>query len=518
MQKKIKLLTSISFLIFALLLLPVIYLSFVNRATGDDYGYAIYTRAAWLGTHSLTELLKASWQTIRQSYYSFQGTWFSLFLFTIQPEVFSDSAYVIVVFLMLFVWIGSTFYLFRTILCKNMGLDKWSYLLITVWFLMISIEFIPSTRSSIFWFNGCAHYMLPFAMCQMTTAWLLKYADRYKETTFAGILIFMTLLGGSNYQAALFTLIIAFYMIVAVWFLKKDKRIFALLVPIVTELAGLIVSMKAPGNRVRAGGDFGFSLTKGLATIGLSFVYAVRDIGKYVKERPLIFVGLLFMFVIFMAIYVLSENSHSKLSADDLADNNSDRELFYFKHPIWLALMLFCLYSAMQAPAIYAGVEVSGGVPNTNYQVFLLTVSGILLIISQKLSMKIKALWKEATAKNTLKFIVLPVLCICLIAVVIFRSNIKTSTSFVSLEYITSGQAADYKEQMDLQTRLLEDEDTKDVVVPFINDVQGPLMHMPVTDDPDVFTNYATREFYGKNSVVAMDRPTWVEMYGEQWQ
>ena len=44
----------------------------------------------------------------------------------------------------------------------------------------------------------------------------------------------------------------------------------------------------------------------------------------------------------------------------------------------------------------------------------------------------------------------------------------------------------------------MEDESTQDVIVPFINDVQGPLMHMPVTDDPNVFTNYATREFYGK--------------------
>ena len=507
MEKKFKAFTILSLLLFTLLMLPVIYLSFVNRATGDDYGYAIYTRTAWMTTHSFTELLKASWKTISQSYYSFQGTWFSLFLFTLQPEVFGDGAYVTVVFIMLFAWLGSTFYLFRMILCRKMGLNKWSCLLITIWFLMISIEFIPSTRSSIFWFNGCAHYMVPFAMCQMTIAWLLKYAEDYKETTFTGILIFMTLLGGANYQAALFALIAAFYVMAAVWFLKKDKRIFTLFIPIVTELAGLIVSMKAPGNRVRAGGDFGFSFTKGAATVGLSFVYAVRDIGTYFKERPLIFVGLIFLFVIFLTIFTSSGNG-------DFALNNNTN----FGHPICLTLMLFCLYSAMQAPALYAGVEVSGGVPNTNYQVFLLTASGILLITSQKLSVRINTVWNDAAVKNTLKFIALPLLFICLITVVIFRTNIKTSTSFVSLEYITSGQAGDYKEQMDLQTRLMEDESTEDVVVPFINDVQGPIMHMPVTDDPDVFTNYATREFYGKNSVVAMDRSEWMEMYGQKWQ
>lgn len=508
MEKKFKALTFISFLIFALLMLPVVYLSFVNRATGDDYGYAIYTRAAWMGTHSLAELLSASWRTVNQSYYSFQGTWFSLFLFTVQPEVFSDGAYVIVAFLMLAAWIGSTCYLFDVVLRRSMGLSRWSYLLITIWFLLISIEFIPSTRSSIFWFNGCVHYMLPFAMCQMVTAWLIEYGKEKKETAFVGILIFMTLLGGSNYQAALFSLIVAFYTVAAAWFLKKDKRIFMLVIPIITELAGLIVSMKAPGNKVRAGKDFGFSVSKGIETIGLSFLYGIKDIGTYIKERPLIFAGLIFLFVIFLTVFLLPENRRGEFSA---------RGEFCLEHPVWLVLMLFCLYSAMQSPAIYADVAVSGGVPNTNFQVFLLAASGSLLIIAERLSAKIKAAWKGAAFKKTLKLIALPAFLVCLVIAFAGRSNIKTCTSFVSLGYITSGQAADYKEQMDLQTRLMEDEGTDDVIVPFINDEQGPLMHMPVTDDPDVFTNYATREFYGKNSVVAMDRPEWNRLYGEDW-
>ena len=64
---------------------------------------------------------------------------------------------------------------------------------------------------------------------------------------------------------------------------------------------------------------------------------------------------------------------------------------------------------------------------------------------------------------------------------------------------------------MDLQTRLMEDESVEDVVVPFINDVQGPLMHMPITGDSGSFTSWATAQFYGKNSVIAIDRSKWME-------
>ena len=70
-----------AFAAFLLSLLPILYLTVVNRASGDDYGYGKYTRPAWAATHSLIEVAKAIGQTIRQYYYGWQGTWFSIALF-----------------------------------------------------------------------------------------------------------------------------------------------------------------------------------------------------------------------------------------------------------------------------------------------------------------------------------------------------------------------------------------------------------------------------------------------------
>lgn len=498
MEKRFRDITVISFVVFGILMIPVVYLTFVNRASGDDYGYAVYTRAAWMGTHSVIEVIRAIGRTVKQYYYGWQGTWFSIMVFSLQPETFHDSAYVIVAILMLFLWIGSTFYLFGQILRRNMGMNKWRYLLITVCFLILSIEFVPSTRSAIFWFNGCAHYMLPFAMCQIAAAWLLRYCTEYRKTTFIGIVIFLTLLGGSNYQAALFALIVTFYVGASTWIMTKDKRIFTLCIPVCTELVGLAVSAMAPGNKVRAGEEFGASVSAGLMTIGKSFLYGIKDVRIYAEERPLIFVGLLFLFIVFIINFSTWEDA------------------FRFKHPLLLSLMLLCLYSAMQAPAIYAGVSVSKGVLNTNYQVFLLASSGILLIAAEKTACKLKSVWGgENVGKKVLQIVVAPGILLCLLLVFLGRGNIKSSTSYVSLIYITSGQAADYKEQMDLQTKLMEDDYTEDVVVPGINDIQGPLMHMPVTGDKDAWANMVTAGFYGKRSVVSIERQVWTEMYGD---
>lgn len=487
----VKKLTIAAFTVFSLSLLPILYLTVVNRASGDDYGYGKYTRPAWVATHSLIEVAKAVGQTIRQYYYSWQGTWFSIALFTLQPEVFHDKAYIIVTPLMLLLWIGSTFYLFREILTHYIKMDKWSYRLITILFLFISIQFIPGKKSSLYWFNGCAHYMIPFTMCQFVLAWLLKWGRTCYRRYFVGILLFMALLGGTNYQAALLVFLSAVYYGIYHFIHEKNKRTFLLLIPIVTELAGLLVSMLAPGNKARGGEAFGFSVGKLFGTIGMCFVQGFKDAGTYLLEQPLVLIGMLVLFLIILEAMPMSMNTVIRYS--------------------WLScILLICLYCAMQAPALYAGVHVSQGVGNTNFQVLLLTVFGIMLVVSGKLKMVVK--YRQEAVHACL---VVPGLLALGIAILACRHGIKATTDYICYDYIVSGQASDYKEQMDLQTRLLLDPQKEDVVIPGINDQQGPLMHMPVTEDVSAWTNYVTADFYEKNSVVSIPRPEWMEKYGQ---
>ncbi len=494
-------------IIFLVSLLPVCYLSFVNRASGDDLGYGTYTRIAWMGTHSLIAVGKAIKRTIVQFYYGWQGTWFSIFLFTLQPEVFSDRAYVIVTFLMLFLWTGSTILLFREVLVRRCGFEKGNFWLITILFMMISIQYIPSTKSSIFWFNGCAHYLIPFAMCQLLFYFLLRYGDSFKTKYFIAILIIMTLLGGANYQAALFALVISIYSGIAVWITRRNKKVFLLIVPVFTEMIGLMISMKAPGNKVRGGEDFGFSIGRAINTILVSFRQGVTDIGSYTENKPLVIAGLVALALI------LLEGAVKRKAGTEQKESNIDR-----KKKKWFAAGIiagaWCLYCAMQTPTVYAGVEFSSGVYNMNYQCFLLMSMAVLLVLAEFLADYLVCS-RNLSSGFIHRTLVIPGVMVCLFIVVICRGNIKDSTSWKCMEYITSGQASDYKWQMDLQTRLLETDET-DVVLPFINDDQGPLMQMPVTGDAEAYTNYTTADFYQKNSVIAMPRTEWEELYGTE--
>ena len=103
-----------------------------------------------------------------------------------------------------------------------------------------------------------------------------------------------------------------------------------------------------------------------------------------------------------------------------------------------------------------------------------------------------------------LKYIWLILVIILCVLTFVRRSTIKSTTDFVTIEYLRSGQADDYRKQMDEFTSIMMDQSVTDAKVHVSNNEQGPLMHMPITDDPKKFTNEAAAQFFGKNSVVVI--------------
>ena len=168
----------------------------------------------------------------------------------------------------------------------------------------------------------------------------------------------------------------------------------------------------------------------------------------------------------------------------------------------------------MQAPAIFAGVEVSGGVYNTNFLVFLMFMMTLIVIGAEKvgewLRDKKTVIWSRFYSRG-----MIPGFVVCMLLLAVCRSDIKETTTWRCIDYIATGQAADYKKQMDQFIELLSDENMEDVVLPSINDQQGPLQHMPATEDPTAWTNTTISSYFGKKSVVAIPRPEWEEKYGQ---
>ena len=103
------------------------------------------------------------------------------------------------------------------------------------------------------------------------------------------------------------------------------------------------------------------------------------------------------------------------------------------------------------------------------------------------------------------KYITVPAVFVCLVLCMVFRGNLKDSLFYSSCSYIASGQAADFKEQMESQERILRDDSIKEAYLCPTNPEQGPLMHMPVIKNPEAFTNRVVGSFYGKDMVTTTE-------------
>ena len=85
--------------LFLISLLPVCRLAFYAHPAGDDYAYGVAAHLAWTDTHSLSAVLAAAVSNVKGYYTSWQGTYSSIFLMSLQPAIFSQRLYFLTTFL-----------------------------------------------------------------------------------------------------------------------------------------------------------------------------------------------------------------------------------------------------------------------------------------------------------------------------------------------------------------------------------------------------------------------------------
>lgn len=483
-------LTWAAVLVFVLSLFPILALAGVDRASADDWSFGLLTHLAWVDTHSVLRVLQAAFASVKKYYFSWQGTWFSVFLFSLQPEVFSHDAYWIVPVLMTGLLIGGVSDFLYCLLVRFLHISRQDFLLIDAILLLVLIQFVPYQTSAIFWYNGAAHYTVPFALVMFACARFVRYALDFRKRDLALASLWMTLLGGTNYLTAIFGL--GLFALFVVLFFCRGRRVLLMLIPMGLEMAGLLVSALAPGNAVRGGSTYRITVAGMLRAVGEALAHGMQGAWESFREYP---VAMAVMLVLAVFLW------------DILREKVSELHL-HFSCPGLVILYLWGLYCAVYWPVLFVGGSVSDGsvsvgVPNTIFWTFLLALFGSILYglgwICEKSGGTEK--WRLPVYAAVF-FVVFLILCIC-------RIDLKNSTDYVCYYYIRTGRAAVYKEQMDELTAILTDESVEDAVVPFIVGEQEPLVHLPVTLDKEEWSNQKMAQFFRKKSLVAIPRDEW---------
>ncbi len=478
----IKRISFMAAMLFGLSMLPNWYLAFIARPTGDDYGYSAATHQTWLATHSLFATLQTSLETTWNMCQVWNGDWFSVFLFTLMPEVFVPRSFWIVPLFWSGATILATWYFFHELLVNRLELKTSEAALVTILVLVMCYQWVFSSRAVMYWYVGVIHYTMPYVLSLLLLGFFSKFLRTEKKRYIIYSILGMIAIGGSSYYSAF--LVLLTYLLVLFCIAGKNKMSLWILLPMAAGAAALYMQIMAPGNAARVGEGIKATETKLVATIFEALGRGVTAILSYMQEKPFMFV-LLFL----LAIFLWECMSQVKLD-------------FRFKYPLLFVGYMYGIFASLFTPEIYADTEISGGPPSIEYFTFILLAAVSILYIEGWLMTKLRKKGNQKTREQYHLYLTIPALIFSCFMLIGLRSTLKETLFYESWQYIASGSAADFKEQMDSQLEILLDDSVKEAYLCPTNDVQGPLMHMPATEDPDAFTNRTLRQFYGKELVI----------------
>ena len=450
---------------------------------------------------------------------------------------------------------AGTWCFLREALCRHGGFRLAYALSIFSILLFCSIQYIPKIRGGIFWYTSVAHYCIPYGVALLCVSSAMAFLRTGRRRSLAGASIGCSYLGGAGYPPIVLAACILFFLILTAIFLPESlqttaqkrkikertgqsqhhciggaddadsavrKRGLLLLIPLLLLSAGFIVSAIAPGNKVRGGEDFGFSVGRVLSTLRDAFADGLKAGPYYLlhgRVLPLCF--------LLIAILTWSEDERDKWTkhaGSDMPVHAVAKTCFSIR-VLLVILCAFLTLCMVRAPRIYAAVGVSGGVPDTEYFTFLLMTC--LMEIAAVLYLKDVVHRRHSTERERaqcgngpegagrsagvaryFRRVRTPFLLAALLFCLVFsRHLIGQTADYLCVNFIASGQLRDYRTQMQEWLDILHDPAIRDAKLPAMNSEQGPYMIMvPLPADNPGFSNYAYEQYFEKDSVVSVPR------------
>ena len=466
-------------ILFWLSMIPILLLGRYNVMCVDDYDYGRVVHDTWLATGSLWESVRTAWQQNMEFYRQWQGTYVSCFLMGMCPMNFDYGIAYIVPFIMIGMFMSSTYVLGRHILHRWLGVDKSGGSFVMYMLLFMFYQVLEAPYEGIYWYNGATHYVL------MQSVWFfglyaismsLWAAKKPQETAWcATAAVLSVIVGGGNLvtglQAEIVMALLVLYVLVT-----NRKKIAAVAVPFVTGSMGFLINIMAPGNSLRGSldTDEGYSA---LTAVLLSFYHAVVFIIRWTPAFVIV-IWLLLLPVLWRLV------------------KRSERR---FAHPVWVTLGAFCLIAAMFTPTLFAiGMVGLSRVDNIIQMVYYLC---LVMVTAYWLGYFAQTDCAGRTFGNFLEQTGNRMAAACTMIVLVMwvlTADKNTYTSISALRSLANGEAQTFYEEAMERHAVYIDEDIVDVEIrPY--SVRPALFDFnDLTEDAENWLNLAVMKYYNK--------------------
>ncbi|SDO02897.1 DUF6056 family protein [Acetanaerobacterium elongatum] len=497
-----KIICWIVLVIFLISLIPMLVISLYNHPCADDYAFGSTPHKIWEETGSIVQTTSAAFNVVRETYQNWQGSFFAVFLMSLQPAIFNQSYYSITAIILITLFVLSYLLLFKVVLIDFFKTDWVNCILIFTVVTFLSIQFIYSPVQAFYWYNGAMYYT-GFHSLSILLISLLLLSGKPQSSFFKSLIAVLSVLlsfmiGGGNFVTALTTSVIVFCFVIYRIFFQKAKWLIPVL-SLISISSGLLISILAPGNAIR---QQYFHQMQAIPAILMSFVYAFLFMFNFIKFP--VYIGLA---CVVPLIYQIAKSCN-----------------FSFRLPGLVSIVLYGVYASSFTPNLYSmssfGME---RVLNVNQYLFILFF--LLLIfywcgwISKKTPQAAKTKHKNKTnnrvltengTKRTLNTTVVGVEIVLVFSLIISCSihmdvNPNYITSISAFKSLITNEAYTYHQENLDRFNIYNDSSIKEVKIKPFSKKPYVLYFDDCTNDIKDWRNKPVAAFYNKTSVQVIE-------------
>lgn len=353
----------------------------------------------------------------------------------------------------------------------------------------MQILYTPGVEESFYWYTGAVNYTFVFALSLLLLLLFLYLGgegDKRRayiwKAVIAGILA--VLIGGNNFSTSLSTFLTL--LILSLYFFRKDRRAFyrTCHVPALMGIS-LFICVAAPGNSMRIASNFNGETGDALRAILRSLEYSFHLF--YVQSVNV--KTALLLLLIFPFLWKAVKNID-----------------YRFHLPGLFTLVTFCLYASQVTPNMYvAGIIYSYRLQAILYYSYHLWLAGNAVYwvgwMSRRADKVVAPVEKLCGRLERY----LPVYCAVtgiLLAGVIYRSDLKSLSSYRAYRSWRQGWAQQYGKEWEERIEVLHDDSIKEVTFAPISVYPEVIMYTDLqTEEGLVWVNGSCAEYYDKDVI-----------------
>lgn len=492
MKKRINILLSLAYVVaFAFVLLPFLLCAPYARAVADDWSNGIDVYYIVRNGGGVFACIKAAIDNVIVIYRSWEGRFFSVFLFAFSPGNWQERYYGVVPFVLIFSQIIGQIMFYRFAFGKKI-LKYLPFILTPA--LIMQFLYVGEVSQVYFWFVGGIGYTFVQAVAYIQWGMLLALfwnnSQNKRKTT--ALCIATTVLGflvsGGNYASAISTFCIT-WLLAIIMFIWDRSRIRKMVPVLISCTLGIVISLLSPGNMQRVGSNFGGETSGPIESIFNSLWTTALNIYSWVIFNK----GWVIILMTLPAVILLSKELRLKI-----------------KHPLLILFFTYGIYASEIVANIYVegttGGWRNGAILYGSYYIFL--TFNMICMISFILSKHTEKTRRGRFAEKLDKYGILSgsVIFAALLICIIITGEYRSTASYMAYRDYRQGWARDFAKQWDERFEILRDDSEQNPVFHQLSEPHCATLEYTDLQLPDgyVWVNEACRQYYRKESITVI--------------